>query len=192
MLCKLHDNGSWQGAASSTTACCLTIHSSRRHFVARLNSGVRPHMSHPQHKRDLLLGFLAASLVAPVVLYIIAAISSDSPGPWYGAEYWLVFGVVYHLYGFPVAFAASLILGAPLVLWLRAKNRFTITAICAVSTVVGAITLVVVWFLLLRLFSHAAVQATVGAFVGLVSGIGFCIAVGPNNSFRPTPHRGAA
>src|SRR5690606_9601859 len=29
---------------------CLTIHSSRRRFAARLNSGVRPHVSNPRYR----------------------------------------------------------------------------------------------------------------------------------------------
>jgi hypothetical protein len=43
-----------------------------------------------------------------------------------------------------------------------------------------------------QLYKPLFVFAAVGAVLGLLSGIAFCVAVGPNNSFKPKPLRGSA
>ena len=147
-------------------------------------------MSHPQHVRPLWYGVLLASLAPPLCL-VSAMFFSRTGDP--SATDMLYSGTLAFALAFAVSLITMFLLGLPLVIWLRSRNRLSIFSVITGATAIGAVaiailTLAVSW-------DHRLpepLQLVYGAGVGLVAGIAFCIGAGPNNSFKPTPLRGAA
>ena len=147
-------------------------------------------MTQSQHRRHLTLGLLGAVL-APALALLISSVVSATFWP-ASLDDWRGLGV---LFTTTLAFSALGVLafGLPLVLWLRAYQWLGwVTVLCSAAAV-GAIYVALLSWLLS--WSHQLPQfqqVGLGMLLGLVSGIGFCLGAGPNNSFKPNPLRGSA
>ena len=144
-----------------------------------------------QHKHPLWRGVLLAPLAAPICFllvgfcYVLATQGLRGLGDWpAGIAFALVFGL-------PLSYAAMLILGLPFVLWLRSIQQLKAIFVCIGSVLAGAISMPTFIAILGNNPSQPIVRnCLIGAGLGLASGIAFCVAVRPNNSFKPTPLRG--
>ena len=145
-------------------------------------------MTEPQHKRSLWLGVLFASLVVPITLIFIALISQfRAPS---SANLLIGIGGIFVI-ATPISFLATTLFGLPYVLFLRALKILNWTYICVGASLIGVLVdLLLVWLVSGELTKLS--QGLLAAFIGLVSGIAFCLGARPNNSFKPTPLRGAA
>jgi hypothetical protein len=147
------------------------------------------HQHYAQHKRPLWIGALLAS-VAPALCLLAALIPAQvsNPPAIILADAALVFAI-----SVPIALVATLLLGLPYVLWLRSHGLLTALAICLGAIVIGAIAFFLfAWALS---WDHQVPELSAvlyGAGFGLISGIAFCVGMGPNNSFKPKPLRGSA
>jgi hypothetical protein len=142
-----------------------------------------------QHKRPLWLGMLLASLAPPVCLIgIILFTGTDLPS---FTEVLSTVSLAY-LVAFPIALVAMLTLGLPFVLWLRSHNMLNILSVCIGSVLIGAASFTLLTIAIRWDHQFELAQLLYGAGFGLAAGIAFCIGAGPNNSFKPTPLRGAA
>ena len=145
-------------------------------------------MTEPQHKRSLWLGVLFASLVVPITLICIALISqSRAPS---SANLLIGIGGIFVI-ATPVSFLATTLLGLPFVLFLRALKILNWTYVCVGASLIGVLVdLLLVWLVSGELTKLS--QGLLAAFIGLVSGIAFCLGARPNNSFKPNLLRKSA
>jgi hypothetical protein len=143
-------------------------------------------MQSSSHKRPLWIGVLLASMAQPLCMLLFLLLSSNHTAS-------VIDIVLVVAVSFPISLLAMLMLGLPYVLWLRSLNRLNSLLICAGSMAIGAISIVLLrWILSWDLRPPELAQFLVGAGVGLTAGIAFCVGVGPNNSFKPKPLRGSA
>ncbi len=130
-------------------------------------------MQSPQHRRPLWLGVLAASL-APAISMILVGLVSASRFPSL-TKMLRTIGTVFALTT-PVALAGILVLGLPLVLWLRSRNALNAAYVCIGAIAIGVIAWAVVGMVIT--YDHRLPNPSmllVGAVFGLVSGVAFCI-----------------
>ena len=130
-------------------------------------------MQSPQHRRPLWLGVLAASL-APAVSIIFVGFASASRYPSL-IKMLKTIGMVFALTT-PVALAAFLVLGLPLVLWLRSRNVLNAAYVCIGAIAIGVIAWAVVGWVIT--YDHRLPNPSmllVGAVFGFISGVAFCI-----------------
>lgn len=86
-----------------------------------------------------------------------------------------------------------LALGAPYIFWLRRNGRLSWLSVVAGAAAAGAIHFGAVrWLLSWDNQLPKFEELWLGVILGALSGIGFCIGAGPNNSFKPTSFRDAA
>jgi hypothetical protein len=147
-------------------------------------------MNSPQTKRSILLGAFIAPLGAPIAFLMYALASALAREGLPGLKDWPVAVVFYFFFGLPIAYAAMLALGLPYVTWLRRISRLTWLTVCAGAVATGALALPAGLLLIGGGSQFNLASLMVGGFIGLVCGVLFCVVTGPNNSFKPTPHRG--
>jgi hypothetical protein len=146
-------------------------------------------MEVPQHKRPLWLGVLLASLAPPTGLIgVILFTGTDLPS---APEVLSTVSLAY-LVAFPIALIAMLTLGLPFVLWLRSHNSLNTLSVCAGAAIIGAVSSSLLTMTIRWDHQFELAQLLYGAGFGLTAGIAFCLGAGPNNSFKPNPHRGGA
>ena len=140
-------------------------------------------------RRPVLHGIAASILAAPTALFFYSAISEylqghlDLVGLAVGATAIYYFGV---MISGPLGLAA----GLPYTLWLKRRGRLSWFSACSAATLAGLLAFVGIWFLSFQSYMPLVSFAFLGVLAGLLSGIAFCAVVRPNNSFKPTPHRG--
>src|SRR5512138_3576679 len=126
-----------------------------------------------QHRRPLWLGVLAASL-APAVSIIFVGFASASRYPPL-TKLLKTIGMVFALTT-PVALAGILVLGLPLVLWLRSRKVLNAAYVCIGAIAIGVFAWAVVGWVIT--YDHRLPNSSmllVGAVFGLISGVAFCI-----------------
>lgn len=134
-----------------------------------------------QHKRPIWFGILLASLAPAVCVSFVGIVSTSRPPPL--TQLLSRIGAVFAL-ATPVSLAAMLLLGLPLVLWLRSRNVLNTGYVCAGAALIGAITFgLLSWALSSGDRLPHASMLVVGAVFGVVSGLAFCIGAGTNSSF---------
>jgi len=140
--------------------------------------------------RSLALGCFLAALAPGVVLVAYLLLSGVGGGDI--AD--LVSGVSLVLaISFTVAAIPTLLLGLPYVLWLQSRSALTWLNVCTGSMALGALTMAILsWAMVWNNPVPDAWSYLLGAGFGLAGGLGFCVGATPNNSFKPTPLRGAA
>jgi hypothetical protein len=109
-----------------------------------------------------------------------------------GLKDWPVAVIIYFSFGLPIAYGAMVALGLPYVTWLRRTGRLTWLTVCAGAIAAGAVALPGSLLFLGGSWQPSLANFTVGGLIGLACGALFCVVTGPNNSFKPTPLRGAA
>ena len=145
-------------------------------------------MDQSQHKRPIWLGVVASAFAPWMCVLVVMAFARASSDTFTD---FLVFGALAFVLAFPVSLLATLTLGLPYALWLRSRGFFSSLTICIGASVIGAVGFS--YFTWLAESDSTIVdlhKIVAGLGFGLVSGVAFCIGAGPNNSFKPTPHRG--
>jgi hypothetical protein len=99
--------------------------------------------------------------------------------------------LAYFAFGLPISYVTMLGLGLPYVLWLRKRQMLGWLQICFGASMSGVLALAIAWTGD-QMYKPLSVFAAVGAVLGLLSGIAFCVVVRPNNSSKPKPLRGSA
>lgn len=130
-------------------------------------------ISSEQHSRSLLLAAMVASLVGPLVYFACLALAAEGMATPYHLGYTLAVGL-------PVSGAAVLLIGGPIVLWLRRRRRLTLFNVCLAGMLIGAATMVAafarqsdMWLMLLT-----------GLGLGLLAGIVFAVVAGIRRASR--------
>ena len=130
-------------------------------------------MESTQHTRPIWLGVLLASLT-PATCTIFVGLASTSRLPPL-TELLKTVGMLFVLITL-VALAAVLLLGLPLVLWLRGRNALNAVYVCVGALAIGVVTWgLLVWSLTGRFEATNLSSLAAGASFGLVSGVAFCI-----------------
>jgi hypothetical protein len=91
---------------------------------------------------------------------------------------------------YAVALVGVLLLGLPVVLYLRRRGKLSWLTVLGASLVAGNL-----YYQLLAIFlseGFSPDQLLLGSLAGALAGVGFCVGAWPNNSFKPNPHRGGA
>lgn len=129
------------------------------------------------HRRPLWLGLLLAPWAAPVALALMAGVSDRLDGgsrSGSAAVEVLAFALAL---GLPLAYAATALLGLPLVLWLRARGRLTSGLVLLAAAPLGSMALV----LGLAAFGFKlgfVAQIGIGASLGVAVALAFCLLSG--------------
>ena len=146
-----------------------------------------------ENRRPILRAVLLAPIAAPLALTAWAAWESVSLGGVAGLSDVPIAALFLFGFGLPISYIAMLVAGLPYVLWLRSRNLLTWVPVYTGATLLGAVVWSGYWQLSLRPPSLLK-TLPIGAAIGLLVGIVFCWVAhcGPNNSFKPTPLRGAA
>jgi len=147
-------------------------------------------MKHPQHSRPLVAGLVGATLAPAigVLAYSMAAAQAlpSSANDWWGVSLLLLIVGVFSL-------AGVLVLGLPYVLWLRGRVWLSWLNVIVGAAVAGMLHLTAIgWLFSWDRQLPALLDLWPGVVLGALSGLGFCVGSWPNNSFKPTPLRGAA
>jgi hypothetical protein len=136
-------------------------------------------MTHPQHRRSISLGIAAASALPVLGILCYAKVWPKSSDLWQAV-----------LFICALSFTGILVLGLPVVLFLRHRGWLTWLTVLGSSVVVGNL-----YYQVLALFyanGPEPSQLIGGTALGLLAGVGFCIGAWPNKSFKPNPLRGSA
>ena len=147
-------------------------------------------MNESRQLGKLALGAVGASMAPALGLVAYSAATTDF---WPRSADDLLGVVIFLAVATATSFAGFIAFGLPYVAWLRRRSQLSWRNVCAGAVLGGAVFL----FLLGWLGSWnnqppgLSVVGT-GALLGLLSGVGFCLGAGPNNSSKPTPLRGAA
>ncbi len=145
-------------------------------------------MEHSQHKRPLWLGVMASAFAPWLCILVVMAFTRASSDTFTD---FLVFCALAFVLAFPVSLLATLILGLPYALWLRSRGAFSSLSICIGAAAIGAAAIsYFTWLVESDATIVDPLDLLAGVGFGLISGVAFCIGAGPNNSFKPTPHRG--
>lgn len=91
---------------------------------------------------------------------------------------------------FVLALIPTLILGLPLVLWLRSHKALDWLHICLGAAISGALLVPLLSWALAQSRPFAPQAFLIGGGLGLASGFAFCIGARPKNSFNPKPQQG--
>ena len=145
------------------------------------------------HQRPIWKAVLVAPIAAPLALTAWAAFESVSLNGVAGFCDIPIAALVLFGFGLPISYIAMVVLGLPYVLWLRSRNLLSWVPVYSGAALLGSI----VWSGYWQLSYHPPSlikTAPTGGAIGLLVGILFCwvAGCGPNNSFKPTPLRGAA
>jgi hypothetical protein len=133
-------------------------------------------MRHPQHKRSLWLGSLAAAIAPPICILVPEMFRLSGRGSF---GYLLSNSVVFLAIAIPVSLVAVICLGLPYVLWLRSRSWLDAIAICAGATVIGAAVFsLLVWGVSWDHRLPGLPHIGLGAALGLGAGISFSLATG--------------
>ena len=133
-------------------------------------------MTHPQHRRSIWLGTLAAATAPPVCVLVPEMVRLWDRG---SVGYLLSNSAIFLAVAIPVSFAAMLCIGLPYVLWLRSRGWLDAIAVCAGSTVVGiAVFSLLTWALSWDHRLPTLPQIGLGAALGLAAGLAFSLAAG--------------
>ena len=145
------------------------------------------------HRQPIWKAVLVAPVAAPLAITAWAAWQSVSVSGITGLSDVPIAALFFFTFGLPISYIAMLVIGLPYVLWLRSRNLLTWLPVYAGAALLGAIVWCGYWQMSLRPPSILK-TLPVGAAIGLLVGILFCWVArcGPNNSFKPTPLRGAA
>ena len=140
--------------------------------------------------RSIALGCFLAALAPGICLVSYILLSGGNSG----SAASLLGGVLMVLaISFAVAAVPTLLLGLPYILWLRSRNALTWRNICLGSVLVGSLAMAVLtWAIAWNNPVPGLSAYLLGAGLGLAGGVAFCLGARPNNSFKPTPLRGAA
>ena len=117
---------------------------------------------------------LLAPLGVPLSIALSAAWDSVSNSGFPGLRDLPATVLLVFLFGLPVAYGAMLLFGVPYVLWLRAKGWLNWVFVCTGAGFLGA----VIWTGYWQLSFHPpplARTVLVGALIGLVVGVIFCL-----------------
>ena len=147
-------------------------------------------MKKSQHKRPIWLGAVASTFAPWLCVLVVMAFTRASSDTFTD---FLAFGALAFVLAFPISLLATLMLGLPYALWLRSRGFFSSLTICVGAAVIGAAAFSYLTWLVesdSTILDPPTLLAGMG--FGLVSGVAFCIGAGPNNSFKPTPHRGVS
>ena len=146
-----------------------------------------------ENRQPIWKAILVSPVAVPLVLTAWVAWESISISGIAGLRDVPIAALFLFAFGLPISYIAMLVLGLPYLLWLRSRNWLTWIPVYTGATLLGA----AVWAGYWQMSMHppSLLKALpVGAGIGLVVGIVFCwvAGCGPNNSFKPTPLRGAA
>ena len=146
-------------------------------------------MEQSQHKRPIWLGVVASAFAPWLCVLSVMAFTRASSDTFTD---FVVFGALALVLAFPVSLLDTLTLGLPYALWLRSRGFFSSLTICIGASVIGAVAFsYFTWLVESDSTIVDPFTLLAGMGFGLISGVAFCIGAGPNNSFKPTPHRGA-
>ena len=141
-------------------------------------------MSDVQHKRSLWLGALCSTLAPPIVLLLVALLLQSRTLSL--ANLLKGMGGIFFM-ATPVSFLATLCLGLPLALLLRSLTAFSWASVCIGSAAIGAVSFAIFsWVISWNHQTPGLSQYVIGAVLGLVSGVAFCVGSGPNSSSKRT------
>ena len=138
-------------------------------------------MTHPLHKRPLILGLLPAPAAAVVGVYL----GTGEPPLFLLHIEWQV---ALLLYG--IALVGIVVLFMPAVLLLRSRAWLSWSTILLAAVLSGNLYYQLLGLVLSDGFYLG--QLIEGTLAGLFAGLSLCIGVGPNYSFKPTSLRYAA
>jgi hypothetical protein len=133
-------------------------------------------MKHPQHRRSIWLGSLAAALAPRLCVLVPELFRLSDRG---SIGYLLSNSVIFLTVAVSVSLVAMLCIGLPYVLWLRSRGSLNAITVCIGSVVSG----VAVFSLLTGALSwdHRSPglsQIGLGAALGLAAGVAFSLAAG--------------
>lgn len=130
------------------------------------------------------LGFVAASLGPFLCMLLMALVGGGLQ-----LQDW-PFILLIAIFAIPASIAAMLVLGLPLVLWLRSRELLSWASVCLGAALSGAFFAPVLAFL--NGESGSALETGVflfGAMFGLIGGVFFCFGVWPTRWFIPPAFR---
>ena len=133
-------------------------------------------MKHPQHRRSIWLGSLAAAIAPPVCILVPEMFRLSDRG---SIGYLLSNSVIFLTVAAPVSLVAMICIGLPYVLWLRSRGRLSAIAVCVGSTVIGvAVFALITWALSWDHRLPGLAQIGLGGALGLAAGVAFSLAAG--------------
>jgi hypothetical protein len=141
--------------------------------------------------RPILYGTIASILAAPTAFFVYAVVSAIAQGSLEPAGVAISAMAIYY-FGILVSGPLGLAIGLPYTLWLKRRGRLTWFRTCSGATLIGLLAFIGIWYLNFQLYKPLITFALLGALMGLLSGVAFCVVVRPNNSFKPKPLRGSA
>ena len=125
-------------------------------------------MKHPQHRRSIFLGSLAAAIAPPVCLLVPEMLRLSDRGSF---GYLLSNSAIFLTVAIPVSLAAMLCIGLPYALWLRSRGSLNAISICAGSMVIGVgVFSLLTWTLTWDNRLPGLLQMVLGAGQGLAAG----------------------
>lgn len=139
-------------------------------------------MKDNQHSRNFFYGLLVSSLVPAVVVMALLCLSPDRV---------IIPTLPASIVALIVSLVASSVIGLPIALWLRSRERLAVFPLCVAGMTAGAIALGALnfyanyWpemndrsFALWAAWSSAKRSIVPGAVLGLLSSVGFCLGSG--------------
>lgn len=151
-----------------------------------------PARKYQEHRRPLWLAALIAPLALPIFasLFLTVWVVASEGTTSFSDDWRVAAGVA--LVVLPFSYGITWLIGVPVVLWLRRCGQLSVVSVCASSLVLGAATTLAM--ALLNSGTYSIAGAAIGAGLGLIVGIAFCIAAGittPWSKARPAASVGS-
>jgi hypothetical protein len=128
------------------------------------------------HRRPLWLGALLAPCVAPFALAWLAVMVDGGSASQGDAAFFevLAFALVF---GLPLAYAATWLLGLPVAVWLRRRGRLGTLLLVLVAAPLGSLSLLAAFAVFGAKLAFVA-QVGIGALLGATVALVFCLVCG--------------
>lgn len=136
-----------------------------------------------ESRRPLGLAFALTPLVTPLAFFLICAVYFQATGEVHRGSSWLASLGFFYLFGVPVGYLALGVLGWPLIILLRRRNRLSASYVCLGASIIGALAFAAFVIAIGTHPNPGAVSTSGltilgGLIAGLLAGAIFCVLAG--------------